>query len=138
MDDPVGRRFLEEQAKRHGAPRTERVEAGRVRDFLLAIEADAFDPSGPVPPLFLLTLGRTRRPHLDRLPGGTVNASDAFEFYEDVFVGEQISIETQMVSVEKKPGSKRDLYLITAEKFYRREPEGRLVARRVNRILRWE
>ncbi|HZG31071.1 MAG TPA: MaoC family dehydratase N-terminal domain-containing protein [Ensifer sp.] len=138
MNDQVAQRFLEEQAKRHGALKTEQVEAGRVRDFLLAIEAGPFDPSMPVPPLFLLTLGRTRRPHLDRLPGGTVNARDSFEFYENVFVGDEISIETRMVSVEKKAGSERDLYLIKAEKFYRREPEGALVARRTNSVLRWE
>ncbi|MCD2172232.1 FAS1-like dehydratase domain-containing protein [Rhizobium sp. C4] len=138
MTDVIGERFLSEQEKRHGAPKTERVEAGRVRDFLAAIEAGPFDPALPVPPLFLLTLGRTRRPHLDRLPGGTVNANDAFEFYEDVFVGDEITIETRMVSVEKKAGSKGDLYLITAEKLYRRTPKGELVAKRTNSVLRWE
>lgn len=137
MDDLVAERFFKEQMKRHGGPKTETVEAGRVRDYLMATEAGHLDPSRPVPPLFLLTLGRSRRPHLDRLPGGTVNANDEFEFFGEVFVGDEITVETTMRSIEKKTGSKGHLYLITAEKLYRKA-SGELVARRTNSILRWE
>ncbi len=137
LNDPLAERFLQEQRTRHGGPVTERVEAGRVRDYALALESLPPEPSRPVPPLFLLTLGRTRRPHLNRLPGGTVNANDEFELFGDVFVGDEITVETTVRSVEKKAGRKGDLYLITAEKTYRKA-SGELVARRTNSILRWE
>ncbi|MBD0416754.1 FAS1-like dehydratase domain-containing protein [Oryzicola mucosus] len=135
--DSVAERYAEEQRSRYRGAVTERVEAGRVRDYLLALESDLTDPSEPVPPLFLLSLGRNRRPHLNRLPGGTVNASDEFEFFGDVFIGEDITVKTELRSVEKKAGSSRDLYLITAEKLYH-NAAGELVARRINSILRWD
>jgi len=137
MSDPIAERFLQEQRPRHGGPVTERVEAGRVRDYALALEGPPPVRPMPVPPLFLLTLGRTRRPHLNRLPGGTVNANDEFEFFGEVFVGDEITVETTVRCVEKKAGKKGALYLITAEKTYRRT-SGELVARRINSILRWE
>ena len=136
--DALGERFIMEQKARYGAPVTEMIEAGRVRDYLLALDKDAcHDRSAPVPPLFLLTLGRSRRPHLNRLPGGTVNASDEFEFFKDAFVGDEITIETIVVGVEKKVSAARDLYLISLEKLYRNKA-GEVIARRFNRILRWE
>jgi hypothetical protein len=68
-----------DHARRYPAPRHEAVEAGRVRDYLLALNEPAEHfPSDPVPNLFLLTLGRTRRPQPSR--GTSVNAGDEYEF----------------------------------------------------------
>lgn len=137
MDNSIAQRFLAEQVNRHAHTKVELIEVGRVRDYRQAIDDAPQDLSCPIPPLFLLTLGRTRRPHMNRLPGGTANASDEFEFYQDVFVGEAIEIDTRVVSVEKKTGGSRELYLITSETSYRKS-SGELAAKRINRILRWE
>ena len=69
-------------AERFGAVFVQTIEAGRVRDYLCALDEPAPGPGDPVPPLFLLTLGRQRRPHLEQNTGGTcgVNAGDSFEF----------------------------------------------------------
>lgn len=135
--DEIAKKLCDEQMSRYARPVEETVEAGRVRDYLMALDRDPpADERAPVPPLFLLTLGRMRRPHLGRLPGGAVNAGDEFTFAGDVFVGDRITVETDIVGVEPRPSGSRAMYLISMRRRYRNQ-HGELVATRVNRILRW-
>jgi len=121
---------------RYGTPRSEAVEAGRVRDFLLAMdEPDPLASGGPVPSLFLLTLARTRRPQPAK--GTSVNAGDEFEFIATVFVGDRITIERRLCEIEKKKGRHGDMYLLRSEATYVNQ-RGKLVARAKSTSLRWE
>lgn len=120
---------------RYGTPRTEPIEAGRVRDFLLAQNEDAdLVPDQPVPALFLLTIGRTRRPQPAR--GTAVNAGDDFEFLTPVFIGDRITISRRVVAVEEKQGKAGLMYLTRAEATYRNQ-RGEVVAIAKSNILRW-
>jgi hypothetical protein len=121
---------------RYGTPRTEVVEAGRVRDYLLALDepADLVQPGAPVPPLFLLTLGRTRRPQPAR--GSAVNAGDEFEFFAPVYMGDRITIERQVLGVDEKQGKQGKMYLTRAEAKYVNQ-DGTLVGRALLNTLRW-
>jgi hypothetical protein len=68
-----------EYESRYGGPRHEAVELGRVKDYLLAMDEPAdVGPGDVVPALFVLTLGRTRRPQPSK--GSAVNAGDDYEF----------------------------------------------------------
>jgi hypothetical protein len=120
---------------RYGTPRVEFVEAGRVRDYLLAMDEPAeLISDAPVPALFLLTLGRTRRPQPSR--GAAVNAGDDYEFLAPVFVGDQITIVRQVLGVDEKTGKQGKMYLTRAEATYRNQHD-QLVARALLNILRW-
>jgi hypothetical protein len=121
--------------KRHGTPRTELIEAGRVRDFLLALdEAADLEEGQPVPPLFVLTLGRTRRLSSNR--GAAVNAGDDFEFYAPVYVGDRITTTRDVLAVEPREGRNGRMYLTRAEARYVNQ-HGVLVAKARSNILRW-
>jgi hydroxyacyl-ACP dehydratase HTD2-like protein with hotdog domain len=122
-------------AKRYGEPRIEPVEAGRVRDYLLAMNESARLPDGhPVPALFLLTLGRTRRPQPAR--GTAVNAGDDFEFFAPVYIGDTIRIDRRVLGVDEKEGKVGRMYLTRAEADYTNQ-HGTLVARAHLNTLRW-
>ena len=120
---------------RYGTPRRELIEAGRVRDYLLAMNEPAdFRPDDPVPPLFLLTLGRMRRPQPSR--GSSVKAGDEYEFLAPVFVGDLVTISRQILSVEQKQGKAGPMYLTTDEIRFVNQ-DGILVARAINKGFRW-
>jgi hypothetical protein len=120
---------------RYGTPVEERIEWGRVRDFLLAMDEPAnLDPRATVPPLFLLTLGRTRRPQPSR--GTAVNAGDEFEFLGPVRIGDLITTRRRVVTVEEKQGSRGRMYLTRAEATYVNQ-RGEKVAVARQSTLRW-
>ena len=120
---------------RYGEPRRETVEAGRVRDYLSALNEPAdLAANAPVPALFLLTLGRTRRPQPAR--GSAVNAGDEYEFLAPVHVGDVITIERHLLGVDEKEGKQGKMFLTRAEATYVNQ-HGTLVARARLNTLRW-
>lgn len=120
---------------RYGAPRTELIEAGRVRDYLLAMDELAEIGEGDaVPPLFLLTLGRTRRPQPSR--GGAVNGGDEYEFYYPVRVGDRITISRRLVRIEEKQGKRGRMFVTRAESTFHNQ-DGKVVALAHQNIIRW-
>ena len=120
---------------RYGTDRSGPIEEGRVRDYLLAMDEPLPDlDSEPVPPLFLLTVGRTRRPQPSK--GSAVNAGDEFEFQRPVFVGDRITVSGRVTSIEEKQGRKGVMYLIKTEETYTNQHD-KIVAVRRGAILRW-
>jgi N-terminal half of MaoC dehydratase len=120
---------------RYGEPRHEIVEAGRVRDYLLALNEPAdLAANAAVPALFLLTLGRTRRPQPAR--GSAVNAGDEFEFLAPVHLGDVITIERRVLGVDEKEGKQGKMFLTRAEATYVNQ-HGTLVGRARLNTLRW-
>jgi hypothetical protein len=133
--DPIIQAIRRDYEERYGRARTETVEAGRVRDYLLAMDEPADISAGqPAPALFMLTLGRTRRPQPTR--GAAVNAGDDFEFLAPVYVGDAITIERRVIAVDTKQGKVGRMYLTRAEAAYTNQ-HGALVARARSNILRW-
>lgn len=120
--------------ERYRAPRTERIEAGRVRDFLAALGEDGWSAETPVPRLFLLTLGRTRRPQPSR--GSAVNAGESLELFHPVRVDDVITIRRRVTSVQQKQGSRGRMYLVEAQGTFV-DQRGRTVAHQVQKTLRW-
>jgi hypothetical protein len=106
-----------EYQDRYSTVLREAIEAGRVRDYLLAMdEPDALDAEQPVPPLFLLTLGRVRRP-----VSGThsvMKAGDEYSFSAPVHVGDVITISCSIPPVVHKRGSLGDMFFVTIECSY--------------------
>lgn len=101
----------EEMSARYNVTRTEAVELGRVRDYLLAMDEPADLKQGdPVPPLFLLTLARTRRPQPSK--GTAVKAGDAYEFVAPVLVGDTLTIEQRLIDIQVKQGKNGPMYLV--------------------------
>ena len=130
----VKKELAEEYTGRYGAPRAEPVEAGRVQDYLLALDEPAdVAPGRPVPALFLLTLGRTRRP----MPGsgGSVNAGDDFEFLAPVHVGDVITVQRRVLGVDERQGRNGRVFLVRAEATYTNQ-HGQLVGRALLNTLR--
>jgi hypothetical protein len=120
---------------RYGTPKTELIEAGRVRDYFLALNEPAdLAPGAPVPALFLLTLGRTRRPQPAR--GSAVNAGDEFEFSAPVHVGDSITVARRVLGIDEKEGKQGKMYLTRAEATYTNQ-HGTVVARAKQNTLRW-
>jgi hypothetical protein len=120
---------------RYDTPRHELIEAGRVRDYLLAMnEAAEISPDKPVPSLFLLTLGRTRRPQPAK--GSAVNAGDDYEFLRPVFIGDTITISRRILAVEEKQGKAGLMYLAKAEVTYRNQ-HAETVGIAKSNVLRW-
>jgi hypothetical protein len=135
MSEAIRARLRQEYEARFPAPRVETIELGRVRDYLLALDEPAdIGPGDAVPPLFLLTLGRTRRPQPSK--GGAVKAGDAYEFIAPVRVGERITIEFRLKDIEEKQGRMGQMFLLTQEWTYRNE-SGATVARATTTSLRW-
>lgn len=121
--------------ERYGTPRSELIEAGRVRDYLLAMNEPAdIQPGDPVPPLFLLTLSRMRRPQPAR--GSAVNAGDGYEFFAPVHVGDVIMTSNHIVSIEQKQGKAGPMYLTVFESVFVNQ-HGVTVAQATHRIMRW-
>jgi hypothetical protein len=95
----------------------EAIEAGRVRDFLLAMDEPAeLAPGTAVPSLFLLTLGRVRRPVSGRW--SALKAGDEYSFVAPVHVGDVISITCTIPPVKHKRGSLGDMFFVDIECSY--------------------
>jgi hypothetical protein len=121
---------------RYGKPDIEVIEAGRVRDFLFALDEPAQDivPGVAVPSLFLLTLGRTRRPRGTR--GSAVNAGDAYEFFAPVHVGDTIRTVRELLGIDAKQGKQGVMYLTRTRSTYTNQ-RGEQVAVSHQNTLRW-
>lgn len=129
------RELREDYATRYVMSSEEVIEAGRVRDYLMAMdEAAELDEAAPVPPLFLLTLGRTRRPQPSR--GSAVNAGDEIVFHLPVNVGDRVTVRRELRDVEHKQGRHGDMFLLTSEITYTNQ-DGELVAVARQRSMRW-
>ncbi|APO70692.1 MaoC-like dehydratase domain-containing protein (plasmid) [Rhizobium gallicum] len=122
--------------RRFGRPFVEKVEAGRVADFLGALEEPAADPTAPVPPLFLLSFARARRPQEVASSFGGVNAGDRFDFFVPVFIGDTITTLCEIGPIQPKTSAEREMLLIEIL-FTFTNQHGTVVARRTNKILRW-
>ena len=132
--EEVAKEISDEYRARYEKARHELVEAGRVRDFLLAMDESAeLAPGAPVPALFMLTMGRTRRPMPSS--GGSVNAGDDYEFFAPVFVGDTITVERQVLGVDERQGKKGRVFLVRAQTSYTNQ-HGTLVARALMNTLR--
>lgn len=121
---------------RYGTPDIEVIEAGRVRDFLLALDEPVQEvrPGAVVPGLFLLTLGRTRRPRGVR--GSAVNAGDDYELLAPVHVGDTIRTVRELLGTEVKQGKEGRMYLTRTRSTYTNQC-GEPVAVSHQSTLRW-
>jgi len=121
---------------RYGKPDIEVIEAGRVRDFLLSLDEPAQEvaPGAVVPALFLLTLGRTRRPR--GLRGSAVNAGDEYEFLAPVHVGDTIRTVRELLGIEIKQGKHGAMYLTRTRSTHTNQ-RGEPVAVSHQTTLRW-
>lgn len=120
---------------RYGDARHEAVELGRVKDFLLALDEPAHLSVGDVvPALFVLTLGRTRRPQPSK--GSAVNAGDDYEFFAPVRVGDTITITRTVLGVDEKQGKNGRMFLTRAEVGYTNQHGVRVAQAHLN-TLRW-
>lgn len=134
-NDGIIRELREVFASRYGEVRTELIEAGRVRDYLLAMNEPLDGEEGdPVPPLFLLTLGRTRRPQPSR--GSAVKAGDEFEFRRPVHVGDRITIRHELGDIEEKQGRQGTMFLLSSSTTYTNQND-EVVAVSRQSTLRW-
>lgn len=132
--DPRVAHLVSDFAVKAVVPTVDPIEAGRVRDYLLALDEEA--PAGAaVPPLFLITLGRVRRPHEGRKGKGVMAGSD-YWFHAPLAVGDTISSRSRIVSGEAR-GKDVLRALIVSETLFTNQ-HGALVARRINRNLRWD
>lgn len=122
---------------RYGTPSMECIEAGRVRDFLLALDEPLPDDLGDdavVPPLFLLTLGRTRRPQPAR--GSAVNAGDRFDFIAPLRIGDTIRTARELVAVDTKAG-KNGLTFVSRVRATYTNQRDEIIATAERRVLQW-
>lgn len=95
--------------------RDEIVEFGRVRDFMLAMdEPFELTDRDPVPPLFMVTFGRIRRPKVT----GQINGGDDIESILPVHVGDRITTVERIVETIDKTGPKGTMKLLKAEITY--------------------
>lgn len=125
-----------QHAARYGTPSVERIEAGRVRDYLLALDEPLpeFGANIVVPPLFLLTLGRTRRPQPAR--GSAVNGGDRFEFHAPVHIDDVIRTTRELIAVETKAGRNGETFVSRVRATYTNQRD-EVVAVAERRVLQW-
>ena len=127
---------IRDMVKSREGVRVELIELGRVRDFLLAMDEPADVKDGDVvPPLFLLTLARTRRPQPPK-GGGGVKLSDECEFLAPVRVGDTITTTTKVTDVERKEGKRGKMCVFTTESTHRNQG-GEIVGRGIIKSMRW-
>jgi hypothetical protein len=137
MDEAIAARLRSMHEERYGNLPPEVVEYGRVRDFLAAMDepVDPLRPDFPVPPLFLLSFGRSRRPQ-----GGTgvgaVNAGDEYAFFAPLRIGDVITCTATLTGIEERQGKRGPMYLSIVEIGYRNQ-RGETVGVRRNKVLRW-
>lgn len=133
--EAIRQRLREEYEARYNVTKVEPIELGRVRDYLLAMDEPADLGAGDVvPPLFLLTLGRTRRPQPSK--GGAVKAGDDYEFLAPVRVGDTITIDGRVAAVEEKQGKMGQMFLMVTELTYTNQ-RGEKVGVSRGSSLRW-
>ena len=133
--DPVLEAMREELSARYNVTRTEPIELGRVRDYLLAMDEPADLKHGDeVPPLFLITLGRTRRPQPAK--GTAVKAGDDYHFIAPVRVGDTLTLVQRLKDIEVKQGKNGTMYLCIQESTFTNQ-RGEVVAKQTGSSLRW-
>lgn len=120
---------------RYSMDRKEVIEAGRVRDFCMAMNEPVPAAGKPVPPLFVLTLGRFRRPVQEK-GAGAVNAGDDFRFFKPVYVGDIIESRRELLGIDEKQGKVGPMYLTRIETKYVNQ-HGEVVAIQRHNQLRW-
>jgi hypothetical protein len=136
MSNPTLEAMREELAKRYAKETVEPVELGRVRDYLLAMDEPAdIEHGSVVPPLFLLSFGRTRRPQPAK--GAAVKVGDEYAFLAPVHVGDTLTITSRLAGIEVKQGKRGTMYLATAEWSFRNQ-QGQQVAVAKTRSMRWD
>jgi len=129
------RELREQMEARYNVTRTEPVELGRVRDYLLAMDEPAEIGFGDVvPPLFMLTLARTRRPQPSK--GTAVKAGDEYEFRAPVRVGDTITVTQRLADIQVKEGKNGPMYLVIAEGTFRNQ-RGEIVCMQRVKSFRW-
>ena len=125
----------QDMAARYNVRRTEAVELGRVRDYLLALdEPGDIGPGDVVPPLFMLTLARTRRPQPSK--GTAVKAGDDYAFHAPVRVGDVITISQRLADIEVKEGKNGPMYLIIVDGEFKNQ-RGEVVCTQRVKTFRW-
>jgi hypothetical protein len=135
MHDEVPQQLHDEIAARYNATHAWPVEAGRVRDYLLAMDEQAdIGPGDAVPPLFMLTFGRTRRPQPQR--GTAVKAGDEYTFHLPVFVGDTITLTQRLADIQVKQGRNGPMYLIIADGTFTNQ-RGEVVCTQRVKTFRW-
>lgn len=133
--NPIADELRQEYEARYATPRHEPVELGRVKDYLLALDEPAdIGPGDVVPALFVLTLGRTRRPQPSR--GTSVNAGDDYRFFAPLHVGDTVTITRRVVDVEEKQGKQGRMFLLRSEATYTNQ-HGERVAQAQLSLMRW-
>lgn len=131
----VPQELRDEMMARYSGTLTEAVELGRVRDYLLAMDEPAdIGPGDAVPPLFLLTMARTRRPQPSR--GTAVKAGDEYRFLAPVRIGDTLTIEQRLADIEVKEGKNGPMYLVISEGTFRNQ-RGETVCVRRAKSFRW-
>lgn len=111
MSDTVLDAIRAEYRERYREVRRDPVELGRVRDFLLALDEPAdIGPGDHVPPLFLLTLGRVRRPVSGRW--SAMKLGDEYAFDAPVCIGDVVTVECEVPPVTRKTGSRGEMFVV--------------------------
>jgi len=129
------RELREQMEARYNVARVEAVELGRVRDYLFALDEPADIGVGDVvPPLFMLTLARTRRPQPSK--GTAVKAGDEYEFRAPVRVGDTITVTQRLADIEVKEGKSGPMYLVIAEGEFKNQ-RGETVCMQRLKTFRW-
>ena len=129
------RELREQMEARYNVARVEAVELGRVRDYLLALDEPADLGAGDaVPPLFMLTLARTRRPQPSK--GTAVKAGDDYTFHAPVRVGDVITIRQKLADIEVKEGKNGPMYLVIVEGEFKNQRGETVCTQRV-KTFRW-
>src|SRR5262245_46858060 len=103
MSDDPDILALREQLKSREIERTELIELGRVNDYLQALDQPTITANDPVPPLFLLTLARRRRPQPS---GGGVNMGNEFEFKIPLRIGDAITSSAKAKDFQSRHGKR--------------------------------
>ena len=119
---------LKKYLEKNLAPGSAKVEKGAVLRFinsLYDINLTSSDDitsvkSGrrnfTVPPLFLITFDRERRPSLDAKYGkGAINVGNEFEFYKHISIGDYIKYEKRLSEFKKTSTSLGEAIIYTIE-----------------------
>jgi hypothetical protein len=135
-DNEIITEIRELHRQRYGTPSQECIEAGRVRDFLLAMDEPlpALEPGAEVPALFLLTLGRTRRPQPQR--GSAVNGGDSFRLLAPAHVGDTVRVVRELLEVERRSGRQGPLYVSRILATYTNQHD-EVIATAERSVLQW-
>lgn len=119
---------LKKYLEKNLAPGSAKVEKGAVLRFinslydtnLTSLDDITLVKSGrrnfTVPPLFLITFDRERRPSLDAKYGkGAINVGNEFEFYKHIAIGDCIKYEKRLSEFKKTSTSLGEAIIYTIE-----------------------